>query len=693
MPATDPLPVAPRPHPRPLVHVLHGDERADEWYWLRDRDDPAVIAHLEAENAYTQAVLAPTRALQDRIYEEIRGRIEETDTTAPVPWGAWEYSTRTVEGLQYAIHCRRPRGGGDEIVLLDENVEAEGHAYFSLGGFLVSPDHSLAAYAVDVDGGERHVLRFRDLATGADLPHTVDNVGYGGAWADDGRTFFFVRNDALVRPWQVWRTTLDADGATGTDVLVYQEDDDRFFCSVHRSRSGRFVFLESHSKTTSEVRWIPTDDATRTPRVVAPREAGHEYAVEHHWDEERGDRFLIVTNGGGARNFKLVAAPAVDPERQYWADLVPHRDEVRLESVDAFAEHLVLTERVDGLPRLAVLDVADGDVHHIGFPDPAYSAWPGPNPEFETSVFRYGYTSLVAPNTDVDYDMARRSSTVVKVQPVKGGYDTGAYTSERLWATAPDGTRVPMSVVARRDVPRDGSAPALLYGYGSYEHSIDPAFRAIRLSLLDRGFVFAIAHVRGGGELGRAWYEQGRLHHKPNTFADFVACAEHLVAHGYTAAGRIVARGGSAGGLLMGVVLNERPDLWAAVIAEVPFVDVLTTMLDPDLPLTVTEWEEWGDPRVAEAYAVMRSYSPYDNVRAQPYPPVLATTGLNDPRVQFWEPAKWVLRLRERSTSAAPVLLHAELGAGHGGPSGRYDTWREQAMVLAFACDAVGIRE
>jgi oligopeptidase B len=426
--------------------------------------------------------------------------------------------------------------------------------------------------------------------------------------------------------------------------------------------------------------------------VISPRAHGHEYTVEHHRSNEHGDRFLIVTNQGGrAPNFELVTVPCADPVLRHWTPLIPHRDDVKLDSVDAFAGYFVLSERAKGLERLRVVHAESGDVHEIEMPDPVSSVWVGPNPEFDTSTLRYGYTSLVAPVTDVDYDMATRRAEVVKTQPVLGGYDPAEYVSARLWATATDGTRVPMSLVRRRDTPIDGSAPALLYGYGSYEISTEPSFRASRLSLLDRGFVFAIAHIRGGGEMGRAWYEAGRLEHKANTFTDFVACAEHLISTGHTSPERLAARGGSAGGLLMGAVANLRPDLFAAIVAEVPFVDVVTTMLDSSLPLTVTEREEWGDPREPGAYARMKAYSPYDNVRAARYPALLVTTGLNDPRVQYWEPAKWVAKLRELSTSDNPIYLRTEMGAGHGGPSGRYDAWRDEAIVLAFVCDALGV--
>ena len=688
MPAPEP-PVARRV---PRVLESHGDRRTDDWYWLRDRDDPDVIAYLDAENAYADAVLAPLAGLRERIFEEIKARVQETDESAPVADGPWEYTSRTSEGSQYAIHCRRPRGLGpdDARVVLDENLLADDHDYFALGGFELTPDHTVLAYSVDFTGGERYTLRFRDLATGIDLPDVVDDVTYGLAWADDARTCFYVRPDDAMRPHEVWRHVLGTPAAD--DVLVLREDDERFYLGIERTRTGRFVLVDASSKLTSEVWFVPTDAPETALRCIAEREHGHEYTVEHHWSEERGDRFLIVTNqGGGARNFELVAAPCVDPARQYWTPLVPHRADVKLDAVSAFAEHLVLSERAHGLERIRVMNVEDGDTHEIAMPDPVYSAWVGPNPEFETHTLRLGYTSLVAPVTDLDYDMGARHSETVKTQPVLGGYDPARYVSARLWATAPDGTEVPVSLVHRRDTPIDGTAPALLYGYGSYEISTDPSFRSSRLSLLDRGFVFAIAHVRGGGELGRSWYEDGRLEHKANTFTDFVAAAEHLIASGYTSAERLAARGGSAGGLLMGAVANLRPDLFAVIVAEVPFVDVVTTMLDPSLPLTVTEWEEWGDPREPDAYARMKAYSPYDNVRAADYPALLVTTGLNDPRVQYWEPAKWVAKLRTLSTSKRPILLRTEMGAGHGGPSGRYDAWRDEAIVLAFLCDALGV--
>ncbi|HMF82615.1 MAG TPA: S9 family peptidase [Acidimicrobiia bacterium] len=691
-------PVAPR---RPTTLRAHGDERVDDWFWLRNRDDPEVRSYLEAENTYTRKVMAPTEALQRQIFDEIKGRVQETDASAPVRKGPYEYFSRTVEGRQYGIQCRRPAGtpglpdpfetpgsSPGEEVLLDQNVLAEGHDYFALGGFAVSPDHSRLAYSVDTSGGERYELRFRDLTTGDDLPDVIPDVYYGLAWANDDRTCFYVRPDAAMRPWQVWRHRL---GTTATyDDLVYQEDDDRFYAGVGRTRTGRYVVIAVGSKITSESWFVDADEPREPPRVVEPRREGVEYDVEHHSSPERGDRFFVVTNDDGAENFKLMVTPVDQPARDHWREVVPHRDEVRLEGVDAFADHIVLSERAGGLERIVVRRFIDDESHVVAMPDPVYSAGVGANPEFDTGTLRFEYTSLVAPISSYDYDLEARERTLVKRQPVPG-YDPDAYESHRMWATAPDGVRVPVSVVHRRRLAHDGTAPGLLYGYGSYEISIDPSFSAARVSLLERGVVFAIAHIRGGGELGRRWYEDGKLEHKPNTFTDFVACAEHLIAEGYVAPERLAARGGSAGGLLMGAVVNLRPDLFRAVVAEVPFVDSLTTILDETLPLTVTEWEEWGNPVAdPEIYKVMKSYAPYDNVEAKDYPAMLVTGGLNDPRVSYWEPAKWVAKLRTTKTDDNPLLLKTEMGAGHAGPSGRYDAWRDEALVLAFLLTQLG---
>jgi oligopeptidase B len=699
-------PLAPR---RPHVLCHAGDERVDDWYWLRDRDDPEVLGYLKAENDYTDAGLAATAGLRARVFAEITARVRETDVAAPVRRGSWEYFTRTIEGRDYAVHCRRPfvvdgppldaeAAPGtpvDEQLILDENALATGHDYFALRGLTLAPDQHLLAYSVDLDGGERATLRFRDLDAGADLVDEVPDVYYGLAWADDGRTAFYVRPDEAMRPHQVWRHTVGT--AESDDVLVLQEDDERFYVGIRRARSGTHIVITTESKITSEVRLVPTATPDVAPHLVLPREQGLEYHVEPHHDPASGDdRMYLLTNADGAENFKVMVAPIDATSREQWSEILPHRVDVRVADIDAFAGHLVISERSRGLEQLRVLPVregttqGDGDV--VEMPEDVFSAWVGPNPEFESGLLRYGYTSLVAPVTDVDFDVATRTRQVVKVQPVDG-YDASSLETHRVWATAPDGARVPISLVHRRDLRLDGTAPMLLYGYGSYEVSIDPTFSTSRVSLLQRGVVFAIAHVRGGGELGRPWYEDGKLDRKRNTFTDFITAAEHLVAAGYTSPDRLVARGGSAGGLLMGAVANLRPDLFRAIVAEVPFVDCLTTMLDDTLPLTVTEWEEWGDPVHDPAmYEYIKGYAPYEQVRDQQYPAMLVTAGLNDPRVQYWEPAKWVARLRATVTNPrAPLFLKTELGAGHHGPSGRYEGWHEEALVLAFVLDQVGI--
>jgi oligopeptidase B len=684
--------------------TAHGDTRTDDWYWLRDRDDPAVLAHLEAENAHTEAALAHVAGLRSALYDEMVARIQETDLSVPVRKGPYEYYTRTLEGSDYGIHCRRPVDGGGEQVLLDENVEAGGHDYFALGTFTVSPDHRWLAYSTDTTGAERFDLHVRDLDGGAEVPGTVTDTGYGAAWANDDATVFYVRVDEANRPHQLWRHRVGTDPAD--DVLVLAEPDERFYLGVGRTKDGRFVVCTLESTVTSEVHVLDADDPDGTFRVVEPRRQGVEYWVEHDRD---GERFLIVTNDG-AEDFRLVEAPDTDPSRSAWRDVVPARPGTRLDGVDPFAGRLVVAERSGGDTHLRVREAATGAWHEIGRPETPSTVWAGANPEYDATTLRYEYTSLVTPRSVIDRDLVTGEETLRKRQPVLGGFDPARYRTARRWATAADGTEVPISLVWRADLvvdpegddgpAPDGGAPLLLYGYGSYEASMDPVFSSLRLSLLDRGVVYAIAHVRGGGELGRRWYEEGKLAAKPTTFTDFVSCARWLVATGWTSPDRLAARGGSAGGLLMGAVANLAPELFRAVVAEVPFVDCLTTILDETLPLTVLEWEEWGNPVTDPAiYAVMKSYSPYDNVRSvdddgRPvrYPDVLATAGLSDPRVGYWEPAKWVARLRAANPENR-VLLHTELGAGHGGPSGRYEAWRDEALVLTFLLDALGIAD
>ena len=667
---------------RPHVLEEHGDRRVDPYYWLREKHDPEVIAYLEAENAYADAVMAGSAGLQDRLYREIVGRVQETDTSAPTFYKGWWTYTRTVEGLDYEIYCRRPGSmEAPEETVLDANELARGHDYFELGYVERSPDQNLVAYAADLDGSELHELRFRDLDRGADLDDVVRGVYYGAAWSADSRTFFYVKPDAAMRPFQVWRHRIGTP--TDRDVLVFEEKDERFEVGVELSKSERYVIISTASQVTSEVRLLASDRPDDEPALIEPRRIGIEYSVDH-----QGDRFLILTNDG-ALNFRLMSAPVASPGRAAWTELVAERPGVRLNSVDVHREHVVLGQRSHGLQRLEVLNTSSGEAHLIEQPDAAYTAFPGSNPDYESHVTRFFYTSLNTPWSAVDYDMTTRERTIVKEQPVRGGYDRTQYVTERLWATARDGVQVPISVVYRRDLHRP--APTLLYGYGAYEFSNDPMFDPARLSLLDRGFVFAIAHVRGGGEMGRQWYEDGRLLHKRNTFDDFVACAEHLIREGYTSASLLAIRGRSAGGLLIGAVLNESPELFGCAVAQVPFVDALTTMLDDKLPLTVNEYDEWGNPKELDYYRYIKSYSPYDNVRRAAYPPLLVMAGLNDPRVSYWEPAKWVARVRGMTTSDGDIVLKTRMGSGHMGPSGRYESWHEEAFVLAFVLAQLGL--
>ena len=671
----------PRARAVPHVHTIHGESRIDEYFWLRNREDPEVLAHLEAENRYTERLMRHTEALQERLYQELRGRIKESDLSVPTREDGWLYYSRTEAGAQYPIFCRRrDEADAPEETLLDVNRLAAGHAYFRMGALDVSPDHRLLAYSADTTGAESFTVFVKDLATGELFPESIEGASPSVAWANDSRTLFYILLDEVRRPSRLLRHAVGTNPSE--DALVHHEPDDAFFLDVHRTRSRRYLVLELASHSTSEARYLSADDPAGELRVIEPRRAGIEYSITHH-----GDRFYIVTNDA-ATNFRLVAAPVWSPGREQWTPVLPYRPEIKLDAAEAFERHLVLWERAEGLRQLRVLELATAEEHLVAFPEPVYTVRPNENPEFETTVFRFSYTSLVTPNSVVDYDLAARTWTVRKQTEVLGGYDPSQYRSERLFATAPDGTRVPVSVVYRRQ-ERHAARPLLLQGYGSYGYSFDPAFSSNALSLVDRGWVVAIAHVRGGEELGRAWYESGKLLQKRNTFTDFVAAAEHLVAEGYTAPDRLAITGGSAGGLLMGAVTNLRPELFRAVVAEVPFVDVVNTMLDAPLPLTVIEYDEWGNPNDPTYYEYIRSYSPYDNVAPVDYPHILVTAGLNDPRVAYWEPAKWTARLRARKTDCNRLLLRTNMGAGHGGPSGRYDHLREVAFKYAFLIDVV----
>jgi oligopeptidase B len=687
----------------PSERTHHGDTVNDPYAWLADPKNPDVIAYLEAENAYTEALTAGLGELRTAVFDEIKARTQETDLSVPVRKGNWWRYSRTVEGQQYSIHCRRLVRDGEvmppipedgkpldgEEVLLDGNELAEGKAFFSLGAFAVSPDGKLLAYSTDFSGDERYTLRVRDLSTGETLADEVPNTHYGTAWSLDGSALLYVTVDDAWRPYRVWRHIVGTP--TSDDVVVFEESDEKFWLGVGTSRDEKWLIIHTSSKLTSEV-WL-LDAATPTGEfsVIAPRRPGVEYEVEIG-----GDRLLILHNDGGAENFELASAPlpgAGDSgagNTGAWTPVIAHRADTRLLSVDAFESYLVLYYRRGGLTGLSVLPPSGvGEERPITFPEPLYTVGPGANPEYSQDRFRLGYNSMVTPSTVYDYDVAAGTLTVLKQQPVLPSpsgvpFSSADYEQYREWAVADDGTRVPVSIVCRKGTPRDGSAPCLIYGYGSYEHSIDPGFSITRLSLLDRGFVFAIAHIRGGGEMGRPWYDHGKMLEKKNTFTDFVTCARHLVSAGWTSVPRLVARGGSAGGLLMGAVANLAPSAFAGIVAQVPFVDALNSILDPSLPLTVTEWEEWGDPlHDAPVYAYMKSYTPYENVAPVRYPAIFALTSLNDTRVLYHEPAKWIARLRAVA-SGGPFLLKTEMEAGHGGRSGRYDAWQEEALVLAW---------
>jgi oligopeptidase B len=678
------LATPPRAKIIPREITLHGDTRVDNYVWLRDRTDPDVIQYLEAENRYTEESMAPTQSLQQELYREILGRIQEDDVSVPVKRDEYFYYARTEQGKAYSIQCRK-RGGLDvaEEVLLDANVLAEGQGYFRLGNFAVSPDHRLLAYSVDFEGDEAYIIHVKNLESGELLPDRIENTYYSLEWANDNRTFFYTVLDEAKRPYRVFRHALGEAG----DALVYQENDARFTLGLSKTRSRRFVFIELSSPLTSEVRYLEADNPRGDFRVMLPRSQGVEYDASHH-----GDHFYIRTNDQ-AKNFRLMRTSVANPSTADWQEVIPGRDMVTIEGVDQFESHWVVYERERGLDRICVRH-GDGDnFYYVEFPEPVYSVEATGNAEYQTNLLRFNYTSLVTPASVFDYDVRTRTRELKKQYEVRGGYDASQYKSERIYGAAPDGVEVPISLVYRTGFERNASSPLLLYGYGAYGNSIDPRFSSDRLSLLDRGFVFAMAHVRGGAEMGEEWHDQGKLLQKKNTFTDFVACAKHLIAQRYTSPRTLAIMGGSAGGLLMGAVLNLRPDLFHAAIAKVPFVDTLNTMLDPTLPLTIAEYEEWGNPEDKQYYDYIRSYSPYDNVAAREYPAMLVTGGLNDPRVSYWEPAKWVAKLRALKTDSNILLLKTDMGSGHFGPSGRYEGIKEVAFDYAFLLSRIAAND
>ncbi|WP_210485595.1 S9 family peptidase [Microvirga antarctica] len=688
------LPVAPVVPSKQHSFLVHGRQISDEFAWLKDPNwqdvlkdpaalDPAIRTVLERENAYTAAVFDGTADFQQTLVAEMRGRVKEDDSSVPEPDGPFAYFTRYREGGQHPLVCRQPRDGGAETLLLDCDKEAEGQAFFDLGGADQSPDHRLMAWGADVKGSEYFTIKVRDLETGQDQAHTLLKTSGGVVWLQDASGFYYVELDDNHRPVRVRRhmigTTQDAD------AVVYEEPDSGFFVQLGLTQSGAFVLIEASDHETSEVHLLDRTDPMAVPRLVEPRTVALQYDVEHH-----GDRLIILTNADGAEDFKIVTAPVATPGRAHWQDLVVARPGVMVLFAMALSRHLVRLEREDARPRIVVRDFASGHEEVIGFDEEAFSLSVDPGYEYDTAVIRYRYSSMTTPSEVTDLDLDTGTRILRKRQVVPSGHRPEDYVTRRLFATAPDGAQVPISIVHRRDTPLDGTAPCLLYGYGSYGMSMSAGFRTNILSLVDRGFVYAIAHIRGGTEKGWRWYLNGKRDKKLNTFTDFIACGEHLAASGYTSRGRIVAHGGSAGGMLMGAVANLAPSLFAGIVSEVPFVDVLNTMLDADLPLTPPEWPEWGNPAADEdAFRTILSYSPYDNVRRQAYPAILALAGLTDPRVTYWEPAKWIARLRERMEGGGPVMLKMNMDAGHGGAAGRFDRLEEVALSYLFALRSI----
>jgi oligopeptidase B len=691
---SSPLPAAPVTPARPHSFQIHGEEIRDDYAWLKAENwkevlkDPAALAPdiracLEQENAYTASAFAGTEDFQARLVAEMRGRIKEDDSSVPQPDGPYAYFTRYREGGQHPLVCRQPREGGPETIMLDGDKEAEGHAFFDLGGADHSPDHRLLAWGADIKGSEYFTIKVRDLQTGQELADEVPQTSGGVVWLNDSAAFCYVELDENHRPVRVRRHRIGSPAAQ--DEVIYEEKDPGFFVKLGVTQSDAFVLIEASDHETSEVWLLDRNDPSATPRLVEPRTPQLQYDVEHH-----GESLIILTNADGAEDFKIMIAPVANPGRAQWTDLVPYRPGIMILSVVALARYMVRLERENANPRVVMHEIATGRESTISFDEEAYSLGFTPGYEFDTDEIRYHYSSMTTPNEVTDYNLRTGERTLRKRQEVPSGHNSADYVTRRLFATAPDGEQVPVSILHRKDVALDGSAPCLLYGYGSYGMSMPARFSTGILSLVDRGFVYAIAHIRGGTEKGWRWYLDGKREKKTNTFKDFIASGEALVQAGYTSRGRIVAHGGSAGGMLMGAVANMAPDLFAGIIAEVPFVDVLNTMLDAELPLTPPEWPEWGNPATeVSAFRTILSYSPYDNVKAQAYPAILALAGLTDPRVTYWEPAKWVARLRATMTDGGPVLLRLNMDAGHGGAAGRFDRLEEVALAYAFAVKSI----
>jgi oligopeptidase B len=668
---------------KPQQMAVHGDERVDPYYWLREKTNPEVMNYLKAENSYAEQLMAHTKPLQEKLYTEMLSRIKETDLSVPYRYGEYYYYSRTEKGKQYPIHCRK-KGSleAPEEVLLDLNVLAEGNAFMALGALEISDDGNLLAYSTDPTGFRVYKLQVKDLRTGKMLPDTADDVG-SVTWAADNKTLFYSTKDPAKRSYRMYRHVL---GAEKSDLL-YEEKDERFSVYGYRTRSKDYLVMHVGSLTTTELRVLNADEPQSEWKMIVPRKQDREADLDHH-----GDQFYLRVNDTG-RNFRLISAPVDATEEKNWKEVVPHREDVMLQGVNFFANHYVLSERKDGLQQIRIVDLKSDKSHSIEFPEPVYAAFLSVNEEWDTPLLRYSYQSMVTPSSIYDYNVNTREQKLLKQEEVLGGYDSSLYQSERLWATATDGTKVPISIVYKKTLKKDGSAPLLLYAYGSYGSSNTASFSSNRLSLLDRGFAYAVAHIRGGGEMGTKWHDQGRMMNKMNTFTDFIACAEYLIGEKYTSKDKLVIEGGSAGGLLMGVVTNLRPDLFKAVVNHVPFVDVINTMLDPSVPLTVAEFEEWGNPQKKEEYDYIKQYCPYTNLAAKDYPALLVKTSFNDSQVMYWEPAKYVARMRALKTDKNPLIFVINMGGGHSGSSGRYDKLREYAYNYAFMLDQVGIKQ
>ncbi|GGF17119.1 S9 family peptidase [Echinicola rosea] len=663
--------------------TYHNHTRIDPYYWMNDRENPEVIQYLNKENDFLKANLAHTEPLQEKLYLEMKNRIKEDDESVPYYRDGYFYYTKFVKGGEYPVFCRKKDAlQNREEVLLDVNQIAEGHEYFNVNAITLSYDQQLLAHAEDNIGRRIYTIKVKDLSTDTILTDEITEVTGNMVWANDNKTLFYSKQDPnTLRAFQVYRHTLGTPQEE--DILVYEEADETFTCHVAKSKSKDFVFIVSESTVSSETRYLDAHQPTSSFQLIQERERDLEYSVEHF-----EDHFLILTNHQKASNYKLVKTPVANPQKEHWQDVVPHHQDTLLEGFEVFKQYLVLEERTNGLTKIQIMPWDGTESHYITFDDPTYTAWLGYNPQFDTTSLRFGYNSLTTPSSTYDYDMEVREKELLKQQEIQGGYDPSQYQSERTWAIAPDGTRVPISLVYKMDTfKKDGSNPLLQYAYGSYGFSTDAVFSSNRLSLLDRGFVFAIAHIRGGQEMGRHWYDDGKMLKKQNTFTDFIACSEHLINERYTSSKKLFAMGGSAGGMLMGTVINMRPELYQGVIAAVPFVDVVTTMLDESIPLTTGEFDEWGNPKSKDYYDYMLAYSPYDNVESKDYPHLLVTSGLHDSQVQYWEPTKWVAKLRDKKTDKNLLLLYTNMDAGHGGASGRFHALKETAMDYAFLID------